>query len=167
MSCPQLEVLRERDGRDGRDGERGFPGENGEKGERGTQGEMGQQGQRGEKGDKGAVGLTGPRGPQGQKGEKGESGDRGVPGLPGPTGPRVECGQIYVRWGRTTCPENQATQLVYSGRAEGAGGIRLVEQLTTSACLIILTISCMTLVFKEKIMSMEWSIMQNQVNHRM
>ena len=123
-SCSQLEsLLRGRDGRDGRDGERGIPGERGEKGERGTQGEMGQQGEkgeRGEKGDKGVVGLTGPRGPQGQEGEKGELGDRGVPGLPGPTGPRVECGQTYVRWGRTTCPGNQSTELVYSGRAGGS-----------------------------------------------
>ena len=118
-SCPQLEVLRGRDGRDGRDGERGIPGERGEKGERGTQGEMGQQGERGEKGDKGVMGLTGPRGPQGQEGEKGESGDQGLPGLPRPTGPRVECGQMYVRWGRTTCPGNQSTELVYSGRAGG------------------------------------------------
>ena len=130
-SCPQLEVLRGRDGRDGRDGERGIPGERGEKGERGwvgiagekgekgTQGEMGQQGERGErgeKGDKGKMGLTGPMGPQGQ-GEKGESGDRGVPG---PTGHCENCGQIYVRWGRTTCPGNQSTQLVYSGRAGGS-----------------------------------------------
>ena len=122
-SCPQLEVLRGRDGRDGRDGERGIPGERGEKGERGTQGEMGQQGergQRGEKGDKGVVGLNGPRGPQGPEGEKGESGDRGVPGLTGPTGPQVECGQTYVRWGRTTCPGNQSTELVYSGRVGGS-----------------------------------------------
>ena len=119
-TCPQLEVLR---GRDGRDGERGIPGERGEKGERETQGEMGQQGERGErgrKGDKRAVGLTGPRGPQGQEGEKGESGNRGFPGLPGPTGPPVECGQTYVRWGRTTCPGNQSTELVYSGRAGGS-----------------------------------------------
>ena len=101
-SCSQLEVLRGRDGRDGRDGEKGIPGE------------------RGEKGDKGVVGLTGPRGPQGQEGQKGESRDRGVPGLPGPTGPRVECGQTYVRWGRTTCPERQATELVYSGRVGGS-----------------------------------------------
>ena len=122
-SCPQLKVLRGRDGRDGRDGERGIPGERGEKGGRGTQGEMGQQGergQRGEKGDKGAVGLTGPRGPQGQEGEKGELGDRGVPGLPGLTGPQGECGQTYVRWGRTTCPGNRSTELVYSGRAGGS-----------------------------------------------
>ena len=94
----------------------------------------GERGQRGEKGDMGVVGLTGPRGPQGQEGEKGESGDQGVPGLPGPTGPQVECGQIYVRWGRTTClginPQSWSTQ----EELEGAGLIRLVEQPTTSAC---------------------------------
>ena len=65
------------------------------------------------------MGLIGPRGPPGQ-GEKGESRDRGVPGLPGPTGRTVECGQTYVRWGRTTCPGNQSTELVYSGRAGGS-----------------------------------------------
>ena len=120
MSCPQLEVLRGRDGRDGRDGGRGIPGERGEKGERGTHGEMGQQGergQRGEKGDKGALGLIGPKGSQGKQGEKGEAGDQGVPGLPGR---RVECGQIYIRWGRTNCPGNRSTELVYSGRAGGS-----------------------------------------------
>ena len=66
------------------------------------------------------VGLTGPRGPQGQEGEKGESRDRSVLGLPRPIGPRVECGQTYVRWGRTTYPGNQSTELVYSGRAGGS-----------------------------------------------
>ena len=123
MSCPQLEVLR---GRDGRDGEGGIPGERGEKGERGSVGRSGatgahgQKGERGEKGNSGLVDLILPRGPQGQEGEKGESGARGVPGLPGPSGPRVECGQTYVRWGRTTCPGNQSTELVYSGRAGGS-----------------------------------------------
>ena len=32
----------------------------------------------------------------------------------------MECGLTYVRWGRTTCLGNQATELVYSGRAEGS-----------------------------------------------
>ena len=116
MSCPQLEVLRGRDGRDGRDGERGIPGE------------------RGEKGDKGVVGLTGPRGPQGQEGEKGEPGGQGVPGLSGPTGPRVECGQTYVRWGRTICPGNQSTELVYSGRA-GGGWWSKTGRATNHLCM--------------------------------
>ena len=47
----------------------------------------------------------------------------GLPGPPGPQGPQgvsSACGQTYVRWGRTTCPQNQSTQLVYSGRAGGS-----------------------------------------------
>ena len=44
-SCPQLEILRSRDGRDGRDGTPGTTGPQGAKGERGDPG--GQQGPRG------------------------------------------------------------------------------------------------------------------------
>ena len=122
-SCPQLEVLRGRDGRDGRDGERGIAGERGEKGERGPIGHsgargplgpVGEKGQPGEKGERGSVGLSGATGAQGQKGEPGGR------GLTGPTVCALNCGQTYVRWGRTTCPGNQSTELVYSGRAGGS-----------------------------------------------
>ena len=89
-SCLQLKVLRGRDGRDGRDGERGIPGERGEKGA------------------------------QGRAGEKGQKGQQGVQGITGPAGSVMNCGQIYVRWGRTTCTGNQSTELVYSGRAGGS-----------------------------------------------
>ena len=137
-SCPQLEVLRGRDGRDGRDGERGIPGERGEKGDQGWRGEKGEmgsvglsgvrgplgltgetgaKGKQGEKGDLGPLGFSGPEGPAGEKGEKGEQGNQGLPGTATPV---VNCGQIYVRWGRTTCPGNQSTELVYSGRAGGS-----------------------------------------------
>ena len=37
---------------------------------------------------------------------------------PGPPGPRV-AGATYVRWGRTSCPTEQGTQLLYAGRAAG------------------------------------------------
>ena len=137
-SCPQLEVLRGRDGRDGRDGERGIPGERGEKGDQGWRGEKGEmgsvglpgvrgplgltgetgvKGKQGEKGDLGPLGFPGPEGPAGEKGEKGKQGDQGNPGTAAPV---MNCGQTYVRWGRTTCPGNQYTELVYSGRAGGS-----------------------------------------------
>ena len=37
---------------------------------------------------------------------------------PGPPGPRV-AGATYVRWGRTSCPTELGTQLLYAGRAAG------------------------------------------------
>jgi hypothetical protein len=93
-----MEVLRGRDGRDGRDGDKGEKGSTGEKGEQGQVGNSGPQGPDGEKGMKGDPGPAGPQGPQ------------GVRGLPGG-------GTTYIRWGRTTCPTGQGTELVYSGRA--------------------------------------------------
>ena len=40
-------------------------------------------------------------------------------GEQGPQGP-LTGGTIYTRWGRTTCPIDQGTELVYSGRAGGS-----------------------------------------------
>ena len=62
---------------------------------------MGPQGVAGEKGDRGDTGLTGPQRER---------------GLPGP----ASGGAVYVRWGRTVCPSDQGTELVYSGRAGGS-----------------------------------------------
>ena len=62
---------------------------------------MGLQGVTGEKGNRGDTGLTGPQGER---------------GLPGP----ASGGAVYVRWGRTVCPSDQGTELVYSGRAGGS-----------------------------------------------
>ena len=62
---------------------------------------MGPQGGTGSKGDRGDTGLTGPQGER---------------GLPGP----ASGGAVYVRWGRTVCPSDQGTELVYSGRAGGS-----------------------------------------------
>ena len=90
-----MEVLRGRDGRDGRDGDKGEKGSTGEKGEQGHVGNFGPQGPVGMKGD------PGPAGPPGAQG------GRGLPGG----------GTTYIRWGRTTCPTGQGTELVYSGRA--------------------------------------------------
>ena len=110
---PHVEILRGRDGRDGRDGGRGLPGPTGPRGYKGDQGELGPRGQ---KGDRGLAGPQGPVGISGPQGAKGEKGDRGDPGLSGPTG-----GAVYIRWGRTSCPTDQGTDLVYSGRAGGSG----------------------------------------------
>ena len=111
-----------RDGRDGRDGGMGPPGATGLRGEKGDRGELGLPGPQGDKGIPGQQGPPGISGPQGAVGEKG---DRGDPGLPGPQGPQgaqgpPTGGAVYVRWGRTSCPTGQGTQLVYSGRAGGS-----------------------------------------------
>ena len=93
------QVLRGRDGRDGLPGLAGRDGKDGEQGERGE---------------------TGDPGVQGEQGWRGEKGDDGVQGLPGPQGAAARSGVVYTRWGRTTCPSGQETELVYSGRAGGS-----------------------------------------------
>ena len=140
-SC-QLECLRGRDGRDGRDGVRGEKGERGSVGTAGEKGEVG-GGEKGEKGQMGDKGALGPNGPPGMKGSKGEAGGTGNRGSEGPTGLRGQKGDVgekgdkggrgerggqgagsyggvYVRWGRTSCPNATGTELVYSGRAGGS-----------------------------------------------
>ena len=92
----------------------GLPGV---RGPLGLTGETGAKEKQGKKGNPGPLGFPGPEGPAGEKGEKGEQGYRG---LSGTVVPVVNCGQTYVRWGRTTCPGNQSTELVYSGRAAGS-----------------------------------------------
>ena len=42
-----------------------------------------------------------------------------IPGTPGPAGPS-ERGVSYTRWGRTTCPNTQGTQLMYAGVVVGS-----------------------------------------------
>ena len=104
-------------GQQGEKGQRGSVGLSGATGAQGRAGEKGQKGangQQGQRGERGQVGLSGSRGAQGQKGEPGER------GLTGPAGSALNCGQSYVRWGRSTCTENQSTELVYSGRAGGS-----------------------------------------------
>ncbi|XP_035687615.1 short-chain collagen C4-like [Branchiostoma floridae] len=80
-------------GRDGRDGAPGRDGAAGRDGQPGPQGPIG------EKGD------IGPEGPPGEKGETGADGDGG--------------GSVYIRWGRTTCPNDTDTSLIYDGIAGG------------------------------------------------
>ena len=109
LDHPYIRLLLSRVGRDGlpgRDGKDGEPGERGEKGEEGKKGDTGVTGPAGPTGEKGARGETGPRGPQ------------GIAGATGPPGPRA-AGATYVRWGRTTCPTGNGTELLYSGRAAG------------------------------------------------
>ena len=48
-------------------------------------------------------------------GNPGVRGVQGEPGLQGLSGG----GAVYTRWGRTTCPTDQGTELLYSGRAGG------------------------------------------------
>ena len=83
----------------------------------------------------GPNGLQGPPGPadgqdgppgrdeideeDGEQGEKGNPGTQGPRGLQDPPGPAAQSGVVYTRWGRTTCPSGQETELVYSGRAGG------------------------------------------------
>ena len=104
------------------------PGEPGPAGERGPQGLVGPQGTTGPQGRTGPEGATGPmglpglQGPTGPKGATGQQGLPGPQGVAGPQGPNglSNCAGMYVRWGRTTCPVNQSTELVYSGRAGGS-----------------------------------------------
>ena len=126
-SCPQMEVLRGRDGRDGRDGEVGPTGPPGEKGdgggppgEKGDSGMTGLQGPTGDHGPVGIPGAWGSPGPPGYPGPSGPPGPSGASGTVGPPGPAASCGQIYIHWGRTTCPSGQSTELVYAGRAGGS-----------------------------------------------
>ena len=67
-------------------------------------------------GAQGERGMAGPRGPVGEKGARGDPGVSGGQGEPGVQGPPAG-GAVYTRWGRTTCPTDQGTQLLYAGRA--------------------------------------------------
>ena len=79
----------------------------------------GDQGERDLPGLQGPPGISGPRGPVGEKGSRGSPGLTGPQGEQGPQGP-LTGGTVYTRWGRTTCPTDQGTELVYSGRAGGS-----------------------------------------------
>ena len=118
-------------GRKGTRGSLGPRGDPGTKGQNGDQGIFGPQGASGEKGDLGSPGLNGEYGSRGSKGSKGTrgsggargilglEGQKGEPGLPSPHGLPTG-GAVYTRWGRTSCPSGQGTELVYSGRAGGS-----------------------------------------------
>ena len=60
--------------------------------------------------------------PADRDGKDGERGDKGNPGIEGPPGPpgTTSGGAVYTRWGRTTCPDTQGTELLYQGIAVGS-----------------------------------------------
>ena len=106
-------------GRDGLPGRTGGRGAQGPPGSDGRQGPGGEAGSNGRDGAPGARGDSGPRGLKGESGPPGPRGDRGLPGSGGSLPPGA-CGAVYVRWGRTTCPNITGTELVYTGRAAGS-----------------------------------------------
>ena len=73
---------------------------------------------RGRDGRDGVDGEHGPRGLPGRDGRNGEMGEKGDTGPQGPPGPRSG-GVTYIRWGRTTCPDTEGTELIYAGTAAG------------------------------------------------
>ena len=73
----------------------------------------------GRDGRDGRDGEPGPRGIAGRDGKAGPTGAQGRPGSQGLPGPRSG-GVTYVRWGRTTCPNTEGTEVVYTGRAAGS-----------------------------------------------
>ena len=140
-----LEKLKGKDGKDGSDGPPGPEGPQGPPGAIGDPGPPGEQGVAGDVGPSGHPGFDGfdgPQGPQGStgppgnpgpQGQKGDVGDIGPPGLPGakgevgetgpagqagPQGPRSG-GATYIRYGKSTCPNVEGTELVYFGRVGG------------------------------------------------
>ena len=70
------------------------------------------------RGRDGRDGLPGRDGGDGEPGEQGEQGPPGPQGAQGPPGPR-SAGVTYIRWGKSSCPDTNDTQLVYAGRAGG------------------------------------------------
>ena len=101
-SCPNVELLR---GRDGQDGESGRDRRDGMPGAQGLQGLKGEPGPAG-----------GPPGPQGQSGARGATGPQGAVGAAGPR----SGGVTYTRWGKSSCPNISGTELVYTGRVGGS-----------------------------------------------
>eukprot|EP00058_Branchiostoma_floridae_P013331 XP_002598819.1 hypothetical protein BRAFLDRAFT_74504 [Branchiostoma floridae] len=100
--------LRGPSGRDGRDG---APGRDGAAGRDGQPGPQGPIGPRGDIGPENVNTLTCPvcrahvQGPAGEQGERGADGNGG--------------GSVYIRWGRTTCPNDTDTSIIYDGIAGG------------------------------------------------
>ncbi|XP_041379399.1 uncharacterized protein LOC121392083 [Gigantopelta aegis] len=73
-------------------------------------------------------------GPMVKDGMKGEN---GKPGPQGSLGPR-NGGVVFTRWGRTTCPTTNDTELLYQGKAAGSHFDQYeVEQLHLVAYLMI------------------------------
>ena len=67
----------------------------------------------------GRDGIQGPPGPAGMSGRDGTNGKDGSKGDKGEPGPR-NGGVVFTRWGRTTCPTTNDTELLYKGKAAGS-----------------------------------------------
>ena len=65
---------------------------------------------RGRDGLSGRDGVQGPPGPPGKDGSSGRQ---------GPPGPPSSGGSIYIRWGKSSYPKVEGTELVYSGITGG------------------------------------------------
>lgn len=70
------------------------------------------------RGRDGRDGLMGPAGKDGTPGLKGNPGPEGKMGPRGPPGP-TSGGVVYIRWGKSSCPDIPGTELLYSGIAGG------------------------------------------------
>ncbi len=79
--------------------------------------------------------LRGRDGLPGRDGVQGPPGPQGKDGSQGPPGPKSG-GATYTRWGKSTCPQLEGTELVYSGIAGGSfynqkrGGAKYSTTLT-------------------------------------
>ena len=71
------------------------------------------------RGRDGRDGLPGRDGVKGENGDRGEKGEKGNTGPKGSMGPKSG-GVVYIRWGRTTCPNNTGAELLYEGIAGGS-----------------------------------------------
>ena len=108
-------------------------GPQGERGPPGEPGPAGPTGQTGQAGSTGPAGRTGPAGPTGQDGPRGTYKVKAIEmchisihsGLPGAATTNLG-GVAFTRWGRTTCPNTEGTQLLYDGTVaanhRGQGG---------------------------------------------
>ena len=81
-------------------------------------GTPGRDGRDGQPGTNGRDGRDSPPAAPGTPGEKGLKGDIGEKGMTGPKGDMGSSGVVYIRWGRTTCPNG--ADKIYYGRAAGS-----------------------------------------------
>ena len=84
----------------------------------GAPGRDGRDGQPGTNGRDGNPGRDGRDGPPASPSVPGEKGDIGEKGMTGPKGDMGSSGVVYIRWGRTACPNG--ADRVYHGRAAGS-----------------------------------------------
>ena len=116
---------------------------------------------RGQDGRDGRDGVPGPRGLQGQKGVQGLKGDHGVAGPPGPR----SGGVVYTRWGKVAVQVSQVPHWCMQGGMVEHGVHKREEQPTTSACLMIQTISATHPEFKGTTLCSEQSMRHTQEHH--